>query len=61
MEVCMKVWEKTKISVQITRAKVKDKIATENAAWETTDLFCSIFRLNHVEKSPPTRISAASD
>lgn len=42
----------TKILIQITKAKIKDKTATEKAAWEITDLFCSIFLLNHIEKSP---------
>lgn len=42
------VWRfgKTKISIQITRTKIKDKIATENAAWElliySVLFFCSI-------------------
>ena len=59
MEVCVKVW-KTTISVQ-TRAKINEKIATENAAWAMTDLFCSIFLLNHIEKNARTKIGEASD
>lgn len=46
---------------QVTRDKIKDKLVTENAVWEMTDSFCSIPLLNHIEKSPLTKIGTASD
>lgn len=46
---------------QVTRDKIKDKPLTENAAWEITDSFFSISLLDHIEKSPLTKIGTASD
>lgn len=51
----------TKISLQVTRAKIKDKLVTENAPCKITDSLCSIFLVNHIEKSSVTKIGTGSD
>lgn len=48
----MKVWKNQDFNTNNKSQNQKDKIATENAAWEITDLFCSIFSAqSHWEES----------